>query len=62
MYDLDVNLCSLLPVPNIERLYFHFAEPVDTAVFKAISKDQQVRMSHVMSLFNFEVSFPLGIC
>lgn len=26
--------CSLLAIPSVERIYFHFAEPVDTATYK----------------------------
>ncbi|MCO5549046.1 hypothetical protein L7F22_002512 [Adiantum nelumboides] len=35
------NIPSLLAIPNIERIYFHFAEPVDTASFKGTQHDSK---------------------
>lgn len=34
------NLPSLFAIPHIERIYFHFAEPVDTALFKGSMEDR----------------------
>eukprot|EP00249_Psilotum_nudum_P017071 c26140_g1_i3 orf=330-1295(-) len=33
------NIPSFLAVPSIERIYFHFAEPIDTSKFKSTLRD-----------------------
>lgn len=37
---LLLGVCSLIPVPSVERIYIHFAEPVDTAQYKCNLKDR----------------------
>lgn len=48
---------SLIPVPSIERIYIHFADPIDTANYNCSLRNQQevsvFRMAKSIALCNF---------
>ncbi|BBN06382.1 hypothetical protein MPTK1_3g20640 [Marchantia polymorpha subsp. ruderalis] len=44
------NIPSLVPVPSIERIYFHFSEPIDTASYACNLDDRTQCQSLYMSV------------
>jgi hypothetical protein len=52
-----LGLPSLIPVPSIERIYIHFADPIDTANYNCSLRNQQevrvFRMTKSNPLCNF---------
>ncbi|CAK9251735.1 unnamed protein product [Sphagnum jensenii] len=52
-----LGLPSLIPVPSIERIYIHFADPIDTANYNCSLRNQQevcvFRMAKSNALCNF---------
>ncbi|GBG84868.1 hypothetical protein CBR_g39243 [Chara braunii] len=35
------NIPSLVPIPSLERIYYHFSEPIDTSQFKSLVHDPE---------------------